>query len=129
MIYFIACPAAEAVKIGTTIKRSYLSAEASAFQRLSVMQSGCPLELELLAICEGGAIEELALHVRFAEHRLRGEWFRATPELQAHIAQFAKPVRLPRGWNKRARLPSASGAAIAQSPRAAAAPVSLAGVP
>jgi hypothetical protein len=99
VIYFIACPEANAVKIGMTRKRSYLTADATAYARLSALQTNCPLELELLAVCDGGEAEEYALHHRFDVLRIRGEWFRLTPELAAHIAQFPKPVRRPRGWN------------------------------
>jgi hypothetical protein len=103
MIYFIACFDANAVKIGITEKRPYLTAEASAFQRLGVAQVNCPLALDLLAITEGGPIEEQALHERFAKDRIRGEWFNLTDELSAHIALLPKPERAPRGWHGQER--------------------------
>lgn len=103
MIYFVACPGAGAVKIGHAEKRSYLTDDASAFERVSGLQVGCPLELKLLATCEGGKSEEAALHLRFAAHRIRGEWFQLTDELRTHIAQFPKPERRQRGWHSQAR--------------------------
>lgn len=98
MIYFIGCSEANAVKIGTT-RQTYLSADATAYARLGKAQSNCPLELELLGVCDGHEIEEAALHQRFRELRIRGEWFRLTDELAAFIAQYPKPIRRPRGWN------------------------------
>jgi hypothetical protein len=104
MIYFIACPAADAVKIGMVTQKHYESRpEQSAFQRLTAMQSGCPFELELLALCDGGQATEAQLHLRFASHRIRGEWFKLNDDLRAHIAQFPKPIRTPRGWHSQAR--------------------------
>jgi hypothetical protein len=89
MIYFIACPQANAVKIGITDNHP-----TSIFKRLSVMQSSCPLELELLAVDPSGhRAEELELHTRFAPHRIRGEWFRTTEELRSHIARFSRPEK------------------------------------
>lgn len=103
MIYFIGCAEANAVKIGTASRGPYphAGADVTAFARLGSMQTGCPLDLELLAICEGGRAEEAALHLRFADLRIRGEWFRLTGELQEHIGQFRKPTRRPRGWHSR----------------------------
>lgn len=95
MIYFIACREANAVKIGLTRKRPYA--------RLGTAQVNCPLELELLATCDGDEAEEFALHQRFDALRMRGEWFRLTPELEAHICKFPKPEQLPRGWHGQQR--------------------------
>lgn len=96
MIYFVACPQANAVKIGAMWG-------GNPYHRLMTLQVGCPFDLELLAVCDGGDKAEAALHDRFAEHRIRGEWFRLTDELRAHIAQFSKPERLPRGWHSQKR--------------------------
>jgi hypothetical protein len=103
MIYFVACPSASAVKIGYAAKRSYLSDAATAFERMSLLQTGCPFELELLAICPGDRAAEAALHERFSDARIRGEWFAITPEIRAHVALLEKPKRAPRGWHGQAR--------------------------
>jgi hypothetical protein len=90
MIYFIGCEEAGAVKIGLVSKRPY--------ERLNQAQVNCPLVLELLAICEGGKPAEAELHARFSPFRIRGEWFRLTPELADLIAQHECPEKPARGW-------------------------------
>lgn len=93
MIYFIACPVANAVKIGVTHNPPY--------HRLMSMQAGCPFELQLIGVTEGCYQDEAALHKRFAALRVRGEWFLLTDELRSHIAQFPPPVRSRRdNWRQ-----------------------------
>jgi hypothetical protein len=56
--------------------------------RLSALQTGSPLPLRVLAILpSSGRYGEAQLHQRFAATRLHGEWFEATPELLAFIAE------------------------------------------
>lgn len=50
-------------------------------QRLKSLQAGCPYLLRITHTIEGGRRRERQLHLRFAECRLGGEWFEATPEL------------------------------------------------
>lgn len=95
MIYFIACPAANAVKIGITSGRVY--------ERMNLLQVGCPLPLEMLAAFEGSKADEVALHLRFANLRIRGEWFHLTAELRACIAGFPKPEKPASGWHGQKR--------------------------
>jgi hypothetical protein len=101
VIYFIACPEANAVKIGTTAQSYHASAESALFARLVQAQVNCPLKLEAMAMCDGGKPEEAELHLRFANLRIRGEWFTLTDDLKAFIAQFPTPVRPVRGWRRR----------------------------
>lgn len=61
-------------------------------KRLMDLQCASPFDLHMLFMAPGDAIEEGLLHGRFARGRLRGEWFRPTPELLALIA--SKPRRL-----------------------------------
>jgi hypothetical protein len=63
--------------------------------RLATVQIWSPLKLEIAASCEGGHDYERALHSRFAKHRLHGEWFEATPDLIALVADVAKGSPLP----------------------------------
>lgn len=53
-------------------------------RRLAEIQSGCAEELQVLALLELGLEHEL--HLRFASHRLLGEWFEPHPR----ITEFAE---------------------------------------
>ncbi len=53
--------------------------------RLAQLQTGNPDPVRLLATMPGGRALERRLHERFADARLAGEWFAATPELMAYI--------------------------------------------
>lgn len=103
MIYFVVCRAANAVKIGYATQAYHLTEDRTAFERLHTLQTGCPFELEIAGISEGSKSEEAELHLRFGLQRIRGEWFRITPELEGHFTTLHKPVRLPRGWHHKAK--------------------------
>jgi hypothetical protein len=49
--------------------------------RLSYLAVDNPAPLRLLALTSGSMKEEKELHRRFAEHRIRGEWYRPEKEL------------------------------------------------
>jgi len=49
--------------------------------RLDTLQTGSPVPLKILAVCDGGYEREGELHKRFADTRLYGEWFDASSEL------------------------------------------------
>lgn len=53
--------------------------------RALTAQTGSPVRLALERVCEGGLAEETALHERFAEARMHGEWFVLTAEIEAHM--------------------------------------------
>lgn len=80
-VYFVTCREANSVKIGNSLEPH---------ARLLEIQWGCPLELRLEAVLPGGHEEEFALHARFADVRLRGEWFAINEIIEAIIA--ANPV-------------------------------------
>jgi hypothetical protein len=81
-VYFVTCREANAVKIGSSLEPH---------ARLPEIQWGCPLPLTLEAVRPGGNSEqEFELHRRFADDRIRGEWFRITPMIEAIMA--ASPV-------------------------------------
>lgn len=62
--------------------------------RIAQLQTGNPDPIQLLATTPGGRSLEREVHSRFADARVTGEWFSATPELLAYIADVI-PLRLP----------------------------------
>lgn len=80
-VYFIQADIGGPIKIGMAF---------NVFERLSLFQMGCPFRLRVLGIIKGGdAHIESALHRRFAEHRLHGEWFEPCEELLAFASRYA----------------------------------------
>ncbi len=71
-VYFAHCEQAEAVKIGKAKKAS---------SRLSELQVGNPMALCMVDVIEdeSGRLEGL-LHRWFRDKRIRGEWFKITPD-------------------------------------------------
>lgn len=70
----------EAIKIGWSSRHP-----GSARGRLMDLQIASHLELNLIGAIVGTRSEEQSLHLRFAGHRLRGEWFAAVPEILQHF--------------------------------------------
>lgn len=80
-VYFI--KAGEFIKIGfTTI---------NARRRMATFQVGHPHDLVLLGVLDGTTERENEIHARFAPFHVRGEWFRAAPELIEFINDHARP--------------------------------------
>jgi hypothetical protein len=76
-LYFI--QAGNAVKIGRT---------ANIVGRLGKMQADNHEELNCLLVLPGQGHEESDYQERFAEHRIRGEWFRLCPEILEEVARL-----------------------------------------
>jgi len=74
VVYII--KAGERVKIGFTTNLE---------SRLGSYRTNCPFPPEVLCKSPGTPRDEAAVHLRFHEHRLHGEWFHLTPEIQAYI--------------------------------------------
>ena len=72
------------IKIGTT--RNLRS-------RLPSLRTSCSEALHVVAILDGRLCGERALHHRFRQQRIRGEWFRPAKRLLTAVAQMAR--RLP----------------------------------
>jgi len=68
------------IKIGIAVNPS---------ARLKELQTGHPARLSVLATVLGPDSLEGDYHVRFAEHRLEGEWFARHPDILAEIERLA----------------------------------------
>lgn len=78
LVYFIS-NGNGAVKIGVA---------ESPERRLAGLQTGSPFDLSLEATCSGGLEQEKAYHSLFSDHRLRGEWFAAHPDILIEIERL-----------------------------------------
>ena len=78
MIYFVQNLENKTIKIGISV---------DPIARLKSLQNGNAHRLALLGAVRGDLKDERALHRRFKVSRLKGEWFRETPELLAAIAE------------------------------------------
>lgn len=83
VIYAIRAVGTEYIKFGYTDGKTYK-------RRVETLQTGCPYDLEELAMCEGDYREERAIHNRLcaagAHHR--GEWFKDCEEARKIIAEM-----------------------------------------
>jgi hypothetical protein len=75
MIYFLACETA--IKIGFTNRGTLDSVQS----RVRSCETGNPFPINILAAMPGNQSVEFGLHRQFDDARIRGEWFRKTPEL------------------------------------------------
>lgn len=88
MIYFIQSPDG-AIKIGTSIRLT---------ERIKQIAVDANIEVKsllVLAVMNGAYAEEQAIHAKFEEYRIRGEWFKPNPELTSFMAMEGRP------WNGR----------------------------
>lgn len=89
-VYFIAADEAGAIKIGMA---------SHVWARMRDLQLANPLELTMLGFVwsEHPRVLERELHKRFADLRIRGEWFRSTDELRAFILEVrdCEPIAPP----------------------------------
>lgn len=91
MIYFVLCREANAVKIGFTSE----VLTRLLYKRVSIIQGGCPLRLELVRVRDGYLEDERELHARFAASQIHGEWFNLTAELQQYMDECDRPPPFP----------------------------------
>ncbi|WP_435191318.1 GIY-YIG nuclease family protein [Streptomyces sp. bgisy126] len=80
-VYLIGSPESPLVKIGWSDNPE---------RRLRHLQTGSPVPLQLLALFEGGAVMEAALHRRFADKRRHGEWFDLGSDPVTVVSPFMK---------------------------------------
>lgn len=106
MIYAIQAGKGGSIKIGFS---------ASPENRIRELSTGVPHAIKPLGVMEGTVQEERALHKRFYEHHVRGEWFRPAPDVLAFVRAMnpwpwphapevrpkGKPVKSPRTKKQR----------------------------
>lgn len=63
--------------------------------RLRAVEIWSPFQFEMLGSVEGDHNAETAVHYLFGDVRLHGEWFTATEELQAFVAETLALGRIP----------------------------------
>lgn len=81
-IYFAAIHPDESVglvKIGYT--------DGSVAKRVGHFQTGCPYPIDVYHVREGSYDDERALHERFRDYHVRGEWFRFEGEVLGFVAK------------------------------------------
>ena len=83
-VYFVSARELDLVKIGYAY---------NPVARWRHLRTSSPIELTLEGAIPGGFTEERGLHKRFALARVRGEWFKLTPQLQAEIDASTRPEK------------------------------------
>jgi hypothetical protein len=86
-VYFVQVGDDGPIKIGTAMRPQ---------KRLMGLQGANPKKLHLRAFIQGGRREERVLHDRFADGRIRGEWFRADTPGLAEVIERAAAGNRPR---------------------------------
>jgi hypothetical protein len=94
-VYFISARELDMVKIGYAF---------DPIARLRHLQTACPIQLTLEGAIPGGFDKEQELHGRYVRARVRGEWFKLTPSIEAEISLSTKPKEFTwaavRVWRK-----------------------------
>lgn len=96
-----ACSYAEARRVIYVLKaegldRYKIGYSSDVERRLIGMQSLSPVDLECLGVLEGGVPDERILHDQFDAFRVKGEWFRGSPEMDALVATLSPMPRRTR---------------------------------
>lgn len=81
VVYFIAAPEAEAIKVGITRQLD---------RRFSTLQMACPFSLVLLGVVPGNGVHERRIQLLFRREHMRGEWFRDGGQLRSFIDAVLK---------------------------------------
>lgn len=91
-VYFIATrpPRGKKIKIGFAT---------NVHKRLKALQTSSPVKLQLVLSFPGTRQDEQALHKRFAEHRMEGEWFRWCKAIADYIDEQFDADQTPNEWD------------------------------
>jgi hypothetical protein len=81
-VYFISARELDMVKIGYSF---------NPIHRFRHLRTLCPVELTLEGAIPGDRSKEAELHRRFKLARVRGEWFKLTPDLRREIKRSSRP--------------------------------------
>jgi Meiotically up-regulated gene 113 len=84
VVYFLQAEGTGRIRIG--ISRRPL-------ERIKEIRAGSSETLRLVAMIRGGKDKEAFLHDLFADARIHGEWFEATPDLVSYINAHAQETR------------------------------------
>lgn len=93
-VYFIQIQGVGPIKIGCT-------GGETAQDRLAALQTSCPFDLSLLATVPApgnGRASESFFHDRFAQYRMKGEWFAPGPELVGFLRTLGARPFVPVDW-------------------------------
>lgn len=89
--------------------------------RLQVMQTNNHAPLRLVALFDGGIVDEKNIHKTLSGHRITGEWFNSDPEILSSLISLPKlsisqPTKKPKGWQARRQwaIPKVLGALVDQ---------------
>jgi len=77
-VYFALCPAIDMLKIGWSVDPG---------QRIVSLQPGVPFPVEMITARPGSKADEKALHLRYSDLRVSGEWFRYGPQLKSLVSR------------------------------------------
>lgn len=92
-VYFVGALEGSVIKIGWTLDPE---------RRLLTLDCGSPVPLVLIGAMRGTQAEEAALHARFRAQRVKGEWFKACPDLVAIAEMAARMWNAPRVIGRKA---------------------------
>lgn len=78
---------------GNTVKIGFSK---NVSRRLEKLRNGNPESVFICKVVEGPISKEKAYHKRFAEYRVRGEWFELRGRLAKYLERDVFPISLPK---------------------------------
>lgn len=79
-------------RAGNTVKIGFSN---SLYERNRSLQTACPEKAFMAHVVKGSMSLERSFHKRFAEYRLKGEWFELRGRLAKYLERHIRPVELP----------------------------------